>query len=487
MLYLSMKKAQITLQFLFLLLVPFIFSCSSNTVNSEDKTERQENLTTISESNLGINIDLDDILERDTLRAITIYSPTSYFIYKGEVMGFEYELLSRLSEVLGVHLKIIVAKDLDDMEAMLNSGEGDIIAYGMTITERRKEKVSFTKPYMKIHQVLVQKSKNQAPNTYIDDITQLKNKTVSVRKNSAYAERLVHISKEIGSKIIIDTIDGRFTTPEIIDMVHDGKISYTISDDNIANVSASYYYDLDMKTPVSLSQNLAWMVRKTSPQLLKKMNQLIHKSVGGLNYNLLYNKYFRNKRKYVKRRGKEFYCKERKEISQYDALIKKYAVKINWDWRLLASQIYQESRFNNHGRSWVGAGGLMQIMPRTARSLGVHNVHHPEQNVKGGTKYLKQLWGKWEQIPDSVQRLKLTLASYNCGLYHVFDAQYLAKKNGKNYQSWDNGIDEYILKLSKPNYFNLKGVKYGYVRGREPYNYVKEIFERYDNYIDFLD
>ena len=482
-----MKKTQIIFVFFFLLLASVIFSCSNNTTNQEKEEITQEDSLTLLEPNTAINIDLDDILKRDTLRAITIYSPTSYFIYKGEIMGFEYELLSRLSESLGVHLKIIVAKDLDNMELMLNSGEGDIIAYGMTITESRKTKVNFTEPYMKIHQVLIQKSKKQAPDTYVNDITDLKNKTVSVRKNSAYAERLVHISKEIGSKIIIDTIDGQFTTPEIIDMVHDGKISYTISDDNIANVSASYYYDLDMKIPVSLSQNLAWMVRKTSPKLLEKMNQLIHKSVGGLNYNLLYDKYFENKRKYVKRRGKEFYSKERHEISQYDALIKKYATEINWDWLLLASQIYQESRFNNYGKSWVGAGGLMQIMPRTARGLGVNNVYHPEQNIKGGTKYLKQLWEKWNQIPDSVQRLKLTLASYNCGLYHVLDAQYLAKKNGKAYQAWDNGIDEYILKLAKPKYFNQKGVKYGYVRGREPYNYVKEIFERYNNYLDFID
>lgn len=479
-----MKTTQTIVYYLFLSL--FIFSCS----NSSDKTQDEE----ITETELNQNpkepfyLDLEDIIKRDTLRAISIYSPTSFFLYKGEVMGFEYELLQHIADNLGVYLKIVIAENMDEMIQMLNSGQGDIIAYGMTITEKRKKEISFTKSYMKIHQVLIQKTKNKvSKGQFVEDVTDLGGKMVSIRKGSSYLERINHLSSEIGEAILVDTVSGKLTTNEIIDMVHDGQVEYTISDNNIAQVSASYYFNLDMSVPVSLSQNLAWMVRKSSVKLLEKINIMVETYVGSLEYNMTYNKYFKNKRNYSKRKGSEFYGKETGKISKYDVLIKKYAQNINWDWRLVASQIYQESRFDNNGKSWVGAGGLMQIMPRTAKELGVHNVYNPEQNIKGGTKYLKQIWEEWKQIPDSVQRLKLTLASYNCGLYHVYDAQNLAKINGKNHQSWDDGIDEYILKLSKPEYFNHKSVKYGYVRGREPYYYVRNIFERYELYKEFLD
>jgi len=458
-----------------------LFSCGNTRDKhlEEDKNTKIDSLLTVEES---IQFDLEDIIKSDTLRAITIYSPTSYFLYKGEVMGFEYELLKRMAEEMGLQLKIIIAKDMDQMIDRLNKGDADIIAYGMTITKNRKKLISFTKPYMKIHEVLIQR---KGPDE-VTDVTELGERIISVRKNSSYIERLKNVSDEIGENIYIDTIPGKYSTDEIIQMVENGDINYTIADNNISNVNSTYYNDLNMSVPVSLSRNLAWIVRKSSTNLLEELNRMITNSVGGLEYNILYNKYFKNKRRFAKRIGSEFYSKETGRISKYDNLIKKYAKNIKWDWRLLASQIYQESRFNNHGRSWMGAKGLMQIMPRTAKGLGIDDVHQPNQNIQGGTKYLQQIWEKWNQIPDSIQRIKFTLASYNCGLYHVKDAQILAKKYHKNSLVWDNGVDEFILKLSKAKYFNQKEVKYGYVRGLEPFNYVKEIFERYAIYKDLL-
>jgi membrane-bound lytic murein transglycosylase F len=268
-------------------LILFLFSCSNTAENNTTDSKVKSNNSQV------LKYDLEDIIKRDTLKAITIYSPTSYFIYKGEVLGFEYELLKRLSEKLGVHLQIVIAKNLDDMFNMLNLGKGDIIAYGITVTKNRKKKANFTNAYMKIHQVLIQKDdKNK-----LTDITELGQKTISVRKNSSYIERLKNISNEIGEEIYIDTIPGDRTTDEIIRMIHNGKINYTISDDNIAKVNSTYYHDLDMSVPVSLSQNLAWVVRKSSTNLLNKMNKMIEEYVGSLPYNILYNKYFKNKRK----------------------------------------------------------------------------------------------------------------------------------------------------------------------------------------------
>ena len=469
-------------------------SCGNNDTKTNNIKLDKDSITINDEDKQIINFDLDDIIKRDTLKAITVYSPTSYFIYKGTPMGFEYDLLNKLTKKVGIELEIVVAHNIDEMFELLNSGKGDIIAYGMTITEKRKKQVSFTKPYMNIHQVLVQKkpdnwrklTKEQIQKQLITDVTKLANKKISVRKNSSYFERLVHLSDEIGSEIIIDTVSGELSTDDLINLVSQGKIKYTISDDNIAKVSSLYYPNIDINTDVSLSQNLAWVVRKSSTKLLSRLNNEIENVVGTKNYNITYNKYFKNERQYAKRVGNEFFSKETGKISQYDDLIKKYAKKIDWDWLLLSSQVYQESRFKNNGKSWAGAGGLMQIMPRTAKELGVGNVHNPEHNLRAGTKYLKNIWKRWEDIPDSLQRIKFTLASYNCGYYHVRDAQFLAKKYSKDNLKWDKAVDEFILKLSKQKYYNQKGVKYGYVRGREPYNYVKDIFVRYKIYKDLI-
>lgn len=153
----------------------------------------------------------------------------------------------------------------------------------------------------------------------------------------------------------------------------------------------------------------------------------------------------------------------------------------------MASQIYQESKFDPRVSSWAKASGLMQLMPETAKELGITNRADPGQSIKGGTKYLKQLWGNFKNITDPIQRTKFTLASYNCGLYHVKDAQSLAKKRGLDETIWDNNVENMILELSQPKNYRDPVVKYGYVRGIEPYNYVIQIFERYQHYRQFID
>lgn len=478
---------------LLIILFSIIFSCSNNSEhNNVDNVEDIE----YDESDIEIikDYDLDSILKADTLRAITLYNPTSYFLYKGQPMGFEYELLENLADKLGLNLKIIVAKNVDEMFDMLNYGKGDIIAYGLTVTEKRKEIVNFTNPYMQVHQVLVQQkprnwrqlNQTKLKKTLINNVTQLAGKTVSIRKNTSYNERILNLSNEIGEAINIDTLNGELTTSEIIEMVSNGEIEYTIADNNIASINNAYYDNIDISTSISLSQNLAWAVRKSSVKLLGRLNEQLSKVKGSTNFNVVYNKYFKNKRAYVKRLKSEYFTDKTGEISQYDDIIKKYSSKYGFDWLFIGSLVFQESQFINKRFSWAGAGGLMQLMPATAKDLGVKNIHNPTHNIRGGTKYLKQIWKRWSDIPDSTQRLKFTIASYNCGYYHVRDAQYLAKTYSKDSLAWDEGVDEFILKLMKPKYYNHKGVKYGYCRGREPYNYVNEIFTRYSIYKDLI-
>lgn len=438
---------------------------------------------------------LEKIKSEGKLTALTTYSGTSYFLYRGQPMGFEYEMLKRFAEHLGVELEIVVSQNIDSLFADLNSPEIDLVAHGITITSDRKEKVNFTDYLYLTHQVLVQRKPENwrkmkwsaIESELVHDAIELIGDTVSVRENSSYFRRLQNLSREIGGTIHIDTLPGHLSTDEIIKMVVEGKIKYTVADNNIASINASYYHILDIDVPISFSQRIAWAVHPASPELLNEINSWLAGMKEKVDYYVIYNKYFKNRRNFRKRVQSDFYSLTNNRISQYDELIKENAETVGWDWRLVASQIYQESKFEPGANSWAGAGGLMQIMPSMAEDLGIDNRMNPEQSIEGGTRYLKRLWDNFEAIEDSVQRIKFTLASYNCGYYHVLDAQALAEMNNLDPDRWDDNVEEMILELSYPDNYNKKGIKYGYVRGIEPYTYVRQIFERYEHYRKFIE
>lgn len=461
------------------LIISLITTCDSNEENK---------------ANDPITKDIAEIKAEGILKALTTYSGTSYFLYRGKAMGFEYELLERFADYLGVELEIIVTRDIDSLFKKLNNGEVDLVAHTLTITSERKKEVNFTDYLYLTNQVLVQKKPdnwrnmkwNKVEKTLVHDAIELINDTVSVRKNTSYFERLNNLSSEIGGDIVIDTLPGSLTTDEIIKMVVDGDIKYTIADKNIASINASYYPILDIDVPISFSQRIAWAVRVNSPDLLEVANEWLEEFKKEVDYNVIFNKYFKNTKAFKTRIKSDFYSLNNNKISKYDEIIKKNAAIVGWDWRLLASLIYQESQFDPNAKSWAGAHGLMQIMPATAKELGVKDRSNPEEVIRGGVKYLKLLSERFDMVKDSIQRIKFAMASYNCGYGHVTDAQNLADKRGVDRNLWDNHVDNIILELSYRKNYNDPVVEFGYVRGTEPFNYVAQIFERYDHYKQFI-
>lgn len=473
-----------------LVLILLITSCQQkgNSIVIEDDVD----FNNIVEN--SVDRDLEDIKKDGVLRALVVYSSTSYFLYRGEAMGFEYELLKRLAAHLNLKLEIIISDDLDSEFEVLNRGDVDMIAHGMTITNQRKWEVDFTDYLYLTRQVLVQKnpdnyrdlSWNSWQKELIHDAIELTNDTISIRLNSAYYERLMSLSNEIGGNIIIDTLDSELSTGEIIDMVADGKIKYTIADENLAKINASYKPILNIDVPISLSQRIAWVTRKKSRKFRNVINKWIKAQRNTTDYRVIYNKYFKNKRSFQRRSKSEYYSLKNNQISKYDKLIKIHSKKIGWDWRLLASLIYQESKFDPGANSWVGAKGLMQVMPATAISLGIKNLSDPNESIRGGATYLNQIYGQFIEVSDSLNRIKLTMASYNCGLGHVLDAQRLAEKNGLDPNIWTDNVESMLLDLSLPKNYNKPFIKYGYVRGSEPVMYVDKVFERYEQYKTFI-
>ena len=461
------------------MLLIFLLGCSSE----EEKNELVE-------------LDLKAIKERGKLIAITGYNAYSYFIYKGQPLGYEYELVKKFAEHLGVEIEIKLVRNIDQMIEMLNSGQGDMIAFNLTVTNSRKEKLAFTEYHNTTTQVLVQKKpKNwrkmmthQIERQLIRNPIELGGKTVIIRNGSVYKERLENLGEEIGDSIDIVSADSELTTDDLIQYVAEGKIDYTIADENVARLNHIYHPNFDYKTKISFPQRIAWAVRKNSDSLKTTLDDWIKGMKNKTEYYVIYNKYFKRRNVFRSRSQIEYLTAVSGKISDYDEHLKKHAKEINWDWLMLASQVYQESKFNPRAKSWAGAVGLMQLMPATIKRFKVKNPIDPLQNMSGGISFIKSLNRYWKKfVVDSLERKKFVLASYNIGLGHIQDAYRLAQKFKADSTKWEGNVEEFLLKKSKAKYYNDEVVKFGYCRGLETTAYVRQIFERYKHYKKFID
>ncbi len=438
--------------------------------------------------------DLTEIIERGVLRAATDYNSTNYFIYRGEPMGFHLELLKHFANYLGVDLEVSVSNDLqENMDCILADDGCDLIAQNLTVTNSRRSLLSFTEPHSQTRQVLVQRKPDQWYNMRSSEIENylvrnqldMGGKTVHVQKNSAFVSRLHSLMDEIGDTIYIVERDEE--VEELINLVAGGMIDYTVSDENLARLNQMYFANIDARTPVSFPQNLSWAVRPGANDLLEAVNEWLREFKTTRQYTAIYNKYYNNSRSVFIAKS-ELHSLGGGRISHYDDYFKRYADIVGWDWRLIASLSYQESRFDHSAVSWAGAFGIMQLMPGTAEFLNVAEDASVQEHIAAGVRYLRWLDQRFtDEIQDDEQRVLFVLAAYNVGIGHVLDARRLAEKYGKDPNTWKDNVDYFILNKSKPKYYLDPVVRYGYARGAEPYNYVTEIMERYRHYRNALE
>lgn len=440
------------------------------------------------------DFDLEDIKARGVLKVIIENSSTSYFIYKGQPMGYDYELLQRYAEHVGVRLQFIVTQDLEEGFKKLNRGEGDILAYNLTVTNERRQRISFTRYHNLVRLVLIQRKMEDWHQMKLHEIeaallrnpVDLIGEEIVVRKGSSYVSRLKNLSDEIGGEINIVEAGPEETTENLIHKVATGQIKYTVAEENVALLNATYFPILDVNTAVSLPQQIAWGVRKNGHQLLSSLNSWIDQMRKEADYYVIYNRYFKNSKTYTLLAQSDFSNLRTNSISPYDEKIKEMAHMLDWDWKLLAALIQKESQFDPKAKSWAGAVGLMQLVPETGKQYGARNLTDPVQNIQAGVKYLQWLDQLWtNRIPDKKERTKFVLASYNVGQGHVIDAVKLTEKHHGDPTKWSD-VSEYLLKKAEPNYFNDPVVEFGYCRGEEPYNYVIDILSLFDQYSQMI-
>jgi membrane-bound lytic murein transglycosylase F len=453
--------------------------------------------------------DLAEIRARDTLTVLTTYNATSYFLYRGEPMGFEYELLREFAEDLGVELNAVVVRDRDSIPELLRSGAGDVAAARMSPTGFAGEELAFTAPLYETRPTLVQRGAPPgeadlpaAVDTLLQAARsggtvpararlvtapgQLGGERVHLPADSRYTERLVEISDSISGDIQVVEAEPGTRTEALVRAVARGRIGLAVASENLAELTGGYYGNLVLRPTLGPTHPVAWAVREDAPELRAALNAWLAEDENRERVRELYRKYFVDREGYRERVESEYLTSETSRLSEYDPLFRRAASELGWDWRLLASQAFQESRFDPDARSWAGAEGLLQLMPATARSVGVRDSNDPEQNVAGAVRFLRDLREHWTpKIPDPEERLKFILAAYNTGTGHVEDAQRLTEKNGGNPQVWED-VSYWLLQKSKREVYTDPVVKHGFSRGLEPVLYVSRVLERFDHYRQFV-
>jgi membrane-bound lytic murein transglycosylase MltF len=365
---------------------------------------------------------------------------------------------------------VFIPATRDRLLNMLQEGYGDIAAANLTVTQERLQIVDFCHPIASnINEVLVTGKK--APR--VESIEELSGQTLLVRKASSYwehLERINEIFKKKGmKKIILKPASTYLTDSDMLQMVNAGILEWAVVDSHKANLWASILSDITVRNDIVIHSGgeIAWAVRKDSPELKKLINQFVKKNKQGtLMGNILINRYFRNN-KWIKNPA---HRQAVKRFNQAMKFFQKYANEYNFDWLMLVALAYQESELNNRKRSYRGAVGIMQVLPSTARdpNVNVKNITTLENNIKAGTKYLHFLYNRYfsDLETDALNKMLFTFAAYNAGPRRVMQLREDTRRMKLNPDIWFGNVEIAAAKRI----------------GRETVTYVDNIYKYYIAY-----
>jgi membrane-bound lytic murein transglycosylase F len=414
-------------------------------------------------------VTLHKILKNKELTIITKNTAHCYYLYRDEPMGFEYELTNAFADYLNVRLKIRLADDLESMIPALMDGSAALIAAGIITTPTRQKEIAFSDGYMEIQHTIITHRNNFKINNPHD----LAGKTIHVTKGTPYQYHLEKLRDE-GTDLFIQLYED-VPTEELIQKVSEKEIEVTVADSNIAILNRRHYPGAVMRGTIGDKQQLGWAVNPKARQLLVSINSFFRTIKENRKFDEIYNKYYGDKEDFDYVDLRAFHRRIKTRLSRYSPFIKAAARKHGFDWRLIVAQIYQESHLNPWARSHAGARGLMQLLPGTARSLGVKDIHNPVENINAGVQHLRNLYDHFDSAQDE-DRLRISLAAYNIGEGHIGDARDLAVKMKLNPDQWSS-LAKTLPLLRYRKYY--KNSKYGYCRGTEPIRYTKQIMMYY--------
>jgi membrane-bound lytic murein transglycosylase F len=415
---------------------------------------------------------LQQILEAGVLKIGTNYGLTTYYNGATGAEGFEYELASGFADYLGVGLEVFPYYTLNELFPQLANQHLDLIAAGITVTPERRALFRFGPAYQNISQKIVFKQGNKRPRS-ANDLTE----ELLIIAGSSHAETLREF-KPFHPQLSWQETDEK-DAEELMEMVLQDELAYTIVDSNILAVLRRRHPELSIGFTISQEQGVAWALDKSQDDsLLAALIEYFGQIQANGKLAALEDKYFGHIRQFNYVDTREFIRAARSTLPEYREWFEMHSLDV--DWRLIAAMSYQESHWDPNAKSPTGVRGMMMLTLATAKDLGIESRLDPEQSIRGGAEYFSKLI---KRIPDRIQepdKIWLALAAYNIGLGHLEDARVLTDKQGGNPDMWID-VKKRLPQLRQKKYY--KTTRYGYARGDEAVTYVDNIRRYYDTLI----
>lgn len=447
---------------IFLLTAPY--SIAANAIAQDQSAEIQADLYTNNTDDL-MNLlttqhqgDLFEIIDRGVLRVLVTYSKTHYFIEQGTQHGLSYEMLREFESYLnkryrsrrkGKSLSVVpIPVARDELISSLNEGRAELAVANLTITPDRKELSDFSIPvYKHVSEVII--ASPSAPK--LNSIDDLSGKTLFIRESSSFFTHIQKLNQTFESRglspAIVIEADEHLEVEDLLEMANAELIDYTVADQHIAELWSKIFADLivykDM--PIHKDGQIAWAVRKHSPNLLYEVNRFLkrHRS-GTLFGNIVKKRYLEN----PYWANKALSTTDKTRFLDVTTLFKKYADIYDFNHLMLLAQGYQESRLDHSKKSPVGAIGIMQLMPQTGKAMKVGSIKELDNNVHAGTKYLRKIIDHYFDDPniDEQNRVLFSFAAYNAGPTRIKRLRRKTAKLGLDPNKWFGNVEHTVAR-----------------------------------------
>lgn len=415
---------------------------------------------------------LADIQARGELVVVSRNSPSTYYLDKVGPTGFEYALAELLAQSLGVRLRMETAYNLGDIFTVLQRGEADVAAAGLTLTEERSARFPHSIAYSKLTPQVIYTAGTFRPGNAQD----LADEQIAVLAGSSHVEMLKGLRHEVPGLRWkeVDEAD----TMQLLELLKDEQAALAIIDSNEFAVQQSFYPNQQVAFNLGREQDMVWYLAPDvdNAQLLAYINSFLLRLRNDGTLARLQEKYFGNGNGVSRTDAYSFAQNMQQSLPQYEALFRRVAAEYKMDWHLLAALAYQESHWNPNATSPTGVRGMMMLTEPTARELGVENRLDAEQSLRGGARYFMDIKRRLPKRIPEPDRTWFALAAYNIGLAHLEDARVLTQRQGGDPDLWQD-VSERLPLLQKTRYY--KNTRYGYARGMEAATLVQNIRHYY--------
>ena len=416
--------------------------------------------------------DLQQVQLSGTLNMLTVAGPTTYYEDGRGKNGLEYLLAKAFAENLGVELVVQSKPNLNALLLSVGGPEGHFAAANITVSESRSKLLKFTTPYMQVTQHLIYRRGSARPRS-LGDI----DGDLVVLKSSSHSEQLKYWTSKYPQLQWRE--DSSSEMSEMLRMIHDREIDYTVVDSLAYLVSRHIYPQVRRAIDISDPQHVAWAFpRHGDGTLLAAANRFLSDYSASGELAALKNDLLEQADNFSVAGSQRFGQLVNSRLPNYEPLFRVAAEQFGFEWHLLAAVAYQESHWNPRARSPTGVRGLMMLTLNTAREMKIKNRLDPQQSLTGGAAYLSKLRARLPDRINEPDRTLLALAAYNIGFGHLEDARILTQRNGQDPDQWEH-VRQHLPKLSNKKYY--QSLKYGYARGNEPVIYVNNIryYRRY--------